>query len=255
MILFFIPFIFLLLIIVCHIISFNRTTYHYTTGNSYFSTVFDKGRYGEFLISKNLSYLEKQGAKFLFNVYFPKENGETTESDVILITSRGFIVFESKNYSGWIFGDEKQRMWTQTLPQGKGRPAHKEKFFNPIMQNDLHIKYLRSVVGTEYSIQSIIAFSERCELKKVTVTSSDVQVVKRNHIRQAVKTTLDRMPQNAITTEQIGQFYNLLVPYSQVSEEIKQQHIQNINDRHGSKDEVPTASHPEADKKDDEGEG
>lgn len=232
--LFFVPIILLTIIIVCNIVSFNKTTYHQTTGNSYFATVFDKGRYGEFLISKNLRCYEKQGAKFLFNVYFPKENGETTESDVIMITSRGFIVFESKNYSGWIFGDEKQRMWTQTLPQGKGKPAHKERFFNPIMQNNLHIKYLKSVVGTEYSIKSIIAFSERCELKKVTVTSSDVQVVKRNQISRAVKTTLDMMPQNAIATEQIEQLYNLISPYSQVSEEIKQQHIQNINLHHDS---------------------
>ena len=230
--LFFVPFIILGLVIAGHIVLFNKTTYHQTTGNSYFSTIFDKGRNGEYLISKNLSHLEKQGAKFLFNVYFPKENGETTESDVILITARGFIVFESKNYSGWIFGDEKQKMWTQTLPQGKGRAAHKEKFFNPIMQNDLHIKYLRSVVGPEYSIQSIIAFSERCELKKVTVTSPDVQVVKRNYINQAVKTTLDRMPQNALTTEQIDRLYQLLLPYSQVSEEVKQKHIQDINEHH-----------------------
>lgn len=230
--LFFVPFIILGIIIVCNIVSFNKTTYHRTTGNSYFLTISDKGRYGEYLISKNLRHLEKQGAKFLFNVYFPKENGETTESDVILITDRGFIVFESKNYSGWIFGDEKSKMWTQTLPQGKGRPALKEKFFNPIMQNNLHIKYLRSVVGPEYSIQSIIAFSERCELKNITFTSSDVQVVKRNQIRQAVSTTLDRMPQNAIATEQMDQLYHLLLPYSQVSEETKQQHIQNINEHH-----------------------
>ena len=122
------------------VIQFNKTTYHLSTGNSYFATAFDKGRYGEYLIFKQLKAFEKKGAKFLFNVYFPKENGETTESDVIMITSRGFIVFESKNYSGWIFGDEKNRTWTQALPQGQGRPALKEKFFNPIMQNNLHIK-------------------------------------------------------------------------------------------------------------------
>ena len=220
----------LFIIIVSNMIRFNQTTYHHTTGNSYFATIFNKGRYGEFLIFKNLRYFEDQGAKFLFNVYFPKENGETTESDVIMITSCGFIVFESKNYSGWIFGDERQTMWMQTLPQGKGRPARKEKFYNPIMQNKTHIKYLRSVVGTEYAVQSIIAFSERCALKKVTVTAPDVQVVKRNYIRQAVCAALDRMPQNAITAEQIEQLYHLLFPYSQVSEAVKQQHIQNIKE-------------------------
>lgn len=232
--LFVVPFLILGLIIVCQILIFNKSTYHRTTGNSYFSTVLDKGRYGEFLISRNLRRFEEQGAKFLFNVYFPKGNDETTECDVIMITARGFIVFESKNYSGWIFGDENQRMWTQTLPQGSGRPARKEKFFNPIMQNNLHIRYLRSVVGTEYAIRSIIAFSERCELKKVTVTSPDVRVVKRNQIIQAVRTTLDTMPQDALSAQQTEQLYHLLLPYSQVSEAVKQQHIQNINEHHAN---------------------
>ena len=165
----------------------------------------------------------------MFNVYLPKENGETTECDVLLITSRGIIVFESKNYSGWIFGNENQIMWTQTLFQGKGRPARKEKFYNPIMQNNVHIRCLRSVVGVDHSIRSIIVFSDRCELKKVTVTSPDVQVVKRNRIRQAVAAAMNTMPQNALTHEQIEQLYNLILPYSQVSEAVKQQHIQNIN--------------------------
>ena len=30
-------------------------------------------------------------------------------------------VFESKNYKGWIFGNEKNANWIQTLPMGKVR--------------------------------------------------------------------------------------------------------------------------------------
>lgn len=227
-----IPAILVVLIIVLQVVSFNKTTYHSATGNSYFATVTDKGRNGEYRIFKQLKYLEKQGAKFLFNVYFSKENGETTESDVILITARGFIVFESKNYSGWIFGDEKYKNWTQTLPQGKGKPEHKEKFFNPIMQNNLHIKHLKSVVGHDYAIQSVIVFSERCTLKKISVSNPNVQVVKRNNIEIAVKKALNMMPLNAVSDEEIKQIYELLYPYSQVSETTKQQHIKNIKENH-----------------------
>ena len=71
----------------------------------------------------------------------PKENGETSEIDVLMIHNKGIFVFERKNFSGWIFGNEIQRMWTQTLPKGRGR-SHKESFFNPIMQNRTHIKTL-----------------------------------------------------------------------------------------------------------------
>ena len=95
---------------------------------------FNKGRYGEYLIYKYLKGHEINGAMFLFNVYVPKENGETSEIDVIMIHHKGIFVFESKNYSGWIFGSETQRMWTQTLPKGRKR-SHKESFYNPIIQN------------------------------------------------------------------------------------------------------------------------
>lgn len=42
------------------------------------------------------------------NLYLPKEDGSTTEIDLIMLSETGILVFESKNYSGWIFGDEKR---------------------------------------------------------------------------------------------------------------------------------------------------
>ncbi len=221
---------FVVFVLALQIIDFNHTTYHAATGNSFFATVLDKGRNGEYRIYKHLRQLEKHGAKFLFNVYLPKENGETTECDVILINHRGLIVFESKNYSGWIFGDEKSKTWMQTLPQGKGQPAHKERFLNPIMQNKLHIKCLQACVGSNYAVQSIIAFSERCTLKKVTVNDPNVQVVKRDEIQTAVTNATKRMPPNALTDADIQRLYKRLYPYSQVNETVKQQHIQRIKE-------------------------
>lgn len=226
-----IPVLFAIVLSIIQVVSFNKTTYHSATGNSYFATITDKGMNGEYRIFKQLKRLEKQGAKFLFNVYLPKENGETTECDVILILPTGFIVFESKNFSGWIFGDERYKTWIQTLPQGKGRPAHKEKFYNPILQNNSHIKYLKSVIGNNYEIQSIIAFSERCTLKRITVYSSDVQVVKRNNIEIAVKNAINNMSKNVISNEDINRLYELLYPFSQASETTKQKHIQILKDK------------------------
>lgn len=73
-------------------------------------------------------------------------------------------------------------MWTQTLPQGKGRPSKKEKFLNPIMQNKLHIRCLNEYLKEEYPVYSVIAFSQRCELKKIELVSDNAAVVKRNDI-------------------------------------------------------------------------
>lgn len=56
----------------------------------------DVGSYGEYCIFKLLKSYESQGAKFLFNVYLPKGENETTEIDVLMICSQGIYVFESK---------------------------------------------------------------------------------------------------------------------------------------------------------------
>lgn len=206
---------------------YKETSYYKITSTPLLALRSDVGKYGEYLIYKKLRNFEiNLSSKFLFNVYIPKENGETTEIDVLMICSKGIFVFESKNYSGWIFGNESQRNWTQVLPKGRGR-SNKEKFFNPIMQNRGHIKHLKSLVGEDIPMRSIIAFSERCTLKEITVTSTDVSVINRYSVAQVVTTLFNQYP-NVLDTEKIDTLYNLLYPFSQVDELAKQQHIQNI---------------------------
>ncbi|MFR5875492.1 MAG: nuclease-related domain-containing protein [Eubacterium sp.] len=217
----------IILVVVLKVYTFSKTTYHNSTKNSYFGTIYDIGKNGEYQIFKQLKFLEKKGCKFLFNVYLPKDNGETTEIDVMLIAPKGIIVFESKNYSGWIFGNEKYKNWTQILPQGKGK-SRKEHFFNPVMQNNLHIKWLKNVIGEDYPIHSIIAFSERCTLKDITLYSKDIQVIKRNDIYSAVGKVFNPIENSIISDNEIQKLYDLLYPYSQVSEQVKQEHINNI---------------------------
>ena len=129
--------------------------------------------------------MEANGAKFLFNVYIPKGNGETTEIDVLMICSKGIFVFESKNYSGWIFGSESQKNWYQTLPAGRGK-SHKEHFYNPIMQNHSHIKNLKYLLDEQFPIRSIIVFSDRCTLKSVQIKSNDISVINRYNVAPVV---------------------------------------------------------------------
>ena len=93
-------------------------------------------------------------------------------------------MIESKNYSGWIFGNETQQQWTQTMPNKK-----KYKFFNPIRQNATHIRAIQAFLELpDEAIHSVIVFSERCTLKKVVVTSENVHVIKREHLRRFIQT-------------------------------------------------------------------
>lgn len=191
--------------------------------NNFFKTVFDKGNYGEFL---TFAYLERLDGynKIMTNLYIPKEDGTTTEIDLLMISETGIYVFESKNYSGWIFGDEKHKTWTQSL-QNK----QKHKFFNPIWQNKGHINALERVLGIEYkdTLKSYIVFSERCELKKVNLYSQDTKVLKRNLLLKTIKNDI-KSSQILFTNEKIDQLYLKLQEFAYANASIKGEHIRNI---------------------------
>ncbi len=209
------------------IIIYANSTYRKDTKKSLFNVLNDVGAQGEYRIYKYLRRYEKSGCKFLFNVYLPKDD-ETTEADVLLISPQGIYVFESKNYSGWIFGNERYKMWTQTLPQGKGKKAKKEKFLNPIMQNKLHIRCLAEYLQDDIPMYSVIVFSERCELKKIELNnSSDVKVIKRNQVNQLIRSC--ESDERKISDAKINEIYNKLYPLTQFDNTLKQKHIQDIN--------------------------
>jgi hypothetical protein len=101
------------------------------------------------------------------------------------------------------------------------------------MQNKVHIKWLRSIVGDQIPLYSIIAFSERCTLKKVNVTSQDVLVIKRYEIESAVNQA-GSLKNTKLSLEEINEIYNKLYPLTQVSDEQKLQHINYIKNNHST---------------------
>lgn len=209
--------------------NYKKTAYYKTLKLPYYRVRLNKGRYGEYLSYKHLKGYEENGAKFLFNVYIPKSETETTEIDVIMISQYGLFVIESKNYSGWIFGDENQYKWTQTLPTGKGK-SHKEHFYNPIKQNRGHINYLNTYIDENLPVYSIIAFSDRCKLKSIKVTSPDIKVINRSAIL-AIVNGFCNLSSPQLSNEKIDEIYSKLYPLTQVNDTVKQQHVNNINSK------------------------
>ncbi len=205
---------------------YKKTEYYKQTKNTYYGVHFNKGLSGEYRIYKYLNSLE--GTKrYLFNLYLPKDDGGTTEIDVVFLHDSGMYVFESKNYSGWIFGTETQKNWTQTLPMGPGK-SQKIHFYNPIMQNRSHIKWLQSYLHNDnLPTYSCIVFSERCELKDINITSGEHTVINRNHVLEAVRWH-SGIQGTRFSLDQIDDIYNKLYPLTQVDFHVKQEHIENM---------------------------
>lgn len=225
-----IAFLIILFIYVIRSSEYKKTDYYKQTKNSYLGVLLDKGKLGEFYIHKDLTRL-KGVQKYLFNVYVPKDNGEMTEIDVILIHESGVYVFESKNYSGWIFGSETQQYWTQTLPIGK-KKSQKTRFFNPIIQNKVHMKWLRQFLGNEeIPFYSYIVFSNRCELKKIDLISSDHRVINRYNVLSEVRKDIAKIKRHLLQ-EEIERLYLKLYPCTQKTNMEKLEHIQNIQSKY-----------------------
>jgi len=224
----YIGFIFLIILVVAAIqyidfSKYEKSNYKKETGYNYFKVRFDAGFYGEYL-TFNILERVNGNKKILSNVYVSKETGGTTEIDVVMIHEKGIYVIESKNYSGWIYGDEKNKNWTQTFKSGK-----KEKFYNPIWQNQTHIRHLMKILNIENSnmFNSIIVFSERCELKKVQVTSINVKVINRYRLLRTLNALISES-KVTFDTNEVKKIYAKLKNYTNVSEEVKKQHIEKV---------------------------
>ncbi len=185
------------------------------------------GKRGESLIERRLKYLQLFGINgyTLRNVYLPTNNGGTSEIDLLFITQKGIFVFESKNFSGWIFGNEEDRNWTASLPNGQ-----KNQFDNPIKQNKTHIKWLRFFVGEGIPLFSIVVFSNRCKLKSVTLCTAEAKVIKLGQTVAFIRDIWEEQPV-CLWEQEVRELYEALSPLAKVDDSVKAAHIQNIEQR------------------------
>lgn len=184
------------------------------------------GQFGEFstefaLTNGNLD----GGLVVLKNIYVPYR-GKTSEIDLLMIHEKGIFVFESKNYSGWIFGSTDQLNWTQSLQNGE-----KHRFYNPIRQNQTHIKALSEYLNIPTSsFTSYIVFSERCSLKSVPEDTDQIVIVRRPDMLKKLRSQL-RSSVNMYSPEEMLQLVQKLQPLTNKSEAEKQQHIEDIKEK------------------------
>ena len=144
-----------------------------------------------------------------------------------MICKKGLFVFESKNYSGWIFGNDTSKNWYQTLPNKKGG-SRKEAFYNPIFQNRSHIESLKSFVNPDIPMYSVIVFSNRCTLKNIDLVHTDAYVVKRESVYTTVIKEYKNTSTDSLDKSEITNIYNALYIYTQTDEATKSAHISNI---------------------------
>ncbi len=181
---------------------------------------------------------DKDSSKTLTNVLIPCDNGYTSEIDIIHLTKKGIFVIENKNYAGYIFGHEKDKYWTVTLYSPRRKTVEKFKFYNPTWQNYNHIKNLKKYLNYDLKIYSLIAFSNRGILKNIKITSDYTYVCNHSLLRSYINKIKKNSSEN-LSNSQIDRIYKRLLPLSNINQEIKQNHINNIKNRFESKTICP----------------
>ena len=133
----------------------------------------NRGAYGELQLVNMLLNAGFKTTAVYHDLYVPKKNGQTAQIDVVLCTNIGLVVFEVKDYSGWIFGKGTQQNWTQITKYGNC----KYRFYNPILQNAGHIQALKQLpLLKNVPMYSMIVFFGGCILKDVSQFPENVSV-------------------------------------------------------------------------------
>lgn len=148
-------------------------------------------------------------------------NGRSTQIDHIVVSPYGVFVIETKGYKGWILGGENSEYWTQVLYKNK------YKLYNPIKQNEGHVRFLRQLLKcpTDFPIIPIVVFDNSADLK-VHVTNHIV--VNRCNLNKAISQYKDTV----LSPDQVEMVVNALQQHFTIvdKEEIKQHkhNVQNI---------------------------
>ena len=122
-----------------------------------------KGRIGEKIVSSRLKISLPDNYSIL-NDQIYRTNYGSTQIDHIVVSQYGIFVIETKNYKGWIFGNENSEKWTQNIY------GHKFTLTNPIKQNRSHVRVIQKILSDigKFPIISIVAFSSSASLNITT---------------------------------------------------------------------------------------
>jgi hypothetical protein len=203
------------------LITFYTADYKEKSGYSFLKMYFDKGNYGEFtLYRKMIRVFGKKSV--LTNIYLDNENTDLTEIDVLAISRRGIYVFEMKNYSGYIYGSESDKHWTQVLNKW-----NKNKFYNPLRQNYAHTKAVENYLQVnEEILVPIIVFSNNSKLSKINI-SPNQNVFQYKDAIKYVK-NYEKKADVKISENTKEEYLVALLNRCNMSDEVKLKHIEEV---------------------------
>lgn len=145
-----------------------------------------KGAIGERKVRFGLAVFFGKGFTKIHDLLLPLGKG-TSQIDHVLVSRRGIIAIETKNFVGQVLGSAGQRMWLQRYRSGRCR-----EFLNPLIQNEGHTRALRELLAKhgypDIPIRSLVVFSNKCKIPNVP------DVINMRFLRPAIRVRLSGDP-------------------------------------------------------------
>ncbi|NMB10366.1 MAG: NERD domain-containing protein [Tissierellia bacterium] len=178
-----------------------------------------KGDIGEQEVNEILKKLPKSKYKVLNDVFIETKSG-TSQIDHIVVSIYGIFVIETKMYSGWIYGDEDSKTWTQNI---YNKRVH--FFQSPLHQNDVHIRRLKEVDKSLRDLKyfSEITFSEEAELK------NDIENVVYFH---RLKKYIKSFRKKYLTKDEVKQIYKIIKSENITNPIKRKNHVKKIKEKY-----------------------
>ena len=181
----------------------------------------DEGKSGEQIIYRTLiDQIHVPENQILRNVYVLTADGNTSEIDLLVVSKKGLLVFECKNYAGNVYGDAQRNKWIQYL--GK----KKSYFYNPFMQNRSHVKHLKKYLESYGDVPAIpfVTTIMRGNWKVKNYGPEDYLLGYNSHL----KDILAKTPDSELIAQHFKAIMAKLQPLSRPDETVRQEHIEQI---------------------------
>ena len=178
-----------------------------------------KGFLGEIFIRFLLEFLDKDKYIVINDVLILTSEGRSSQIDHVIISLYGIFIIETKNYNGWIFGNEHSKNWTQVIYKTKNQ------FYNPIIQNKGHVKAFQDLLSDYTSIRyiPIVVFTLKANFKKLEVTSHVVYSL-------SLLDTIKLYTEENISKIDMEKIHKIITNANNEDASVRKQHIKRIKE-------------------------
>lgn len=179
-----------------------------------------KGNYGEMIVKSIFDprFFGSEKVYIINDIYFETRDGTTHQIDHIVIYKNGIYCIETKNMKGKIYGKTNSTYWTQY----SGRDKY--QFYNPILQNETHVRVLNEFLGNRYTIYPVIVF-----INKNKPINMPEYILNIDELREYIK---NNQSVYELTNEEMDELNLILLEHQKEFTKKRNVHIRNVINNH-----------------------